>query len=367
MGLVGCETEPTPDDTIELDFVTFWPLVDFQARGESAMYGYTDMGHWAWARAIENKVAADTEYEVEITVTTVPNPYAIWNGVQAGTYDIGATGPGYTPGIMKLWEGPEYPAALNRTNAYAMSMQLQKLYDEFAPLQAQMTAANVEVMHFWSTGPGYFLMTAGNNVTTLAEFGALTKPIRAANPASVKTIEALGAEALAVAMSGALLEFEAGNLAGILCPTDTPKGFGLGAYVRMGTFAPFSYQFVFMKVMNKTTWASLPEEVQAVFDAVNAAWPAYYGQLRTWGEADGLQYCFDEIEGFTMYDIATADPTEYQNWVDACYPGLIDGWIAAEDTTNRQALWDMFVALDAEMEEFYGDWTPSAAPPTPPF
>jgi len=357
MAAVGCGTpEPEPEEPIELDFVTFWPSVDFQY----------DLGHNNWAAAIEALVEADTDYEVDITVSTVPNPYAIWDGVQAGTYDIGATGPGYTPGIMTLWEGPEYPAALNRSNAYSMSMCLQELYDTFAPLQAEMDDANVKVMHFWSTGPGYFLMTEGNNVTTLADFDALTKPIRAANPASVKTITALGADPLGAPMSAALEEFEAGNLAGILCPTDTPKGFGLGAYVKNGTFAPFSYQFVFMKVMNLATWNSLPAEVQAVFDEVNEAWPEYYGQLRTWGEADGLQYCFDEIAGFTMYYLPDEDPTEYQDWVDACYPDLIDAWIADEDTANRDALWGNFTALDLQMAGLYGDWTPGATPPTPP-
>lgn len=368
MAAVGCNGEAPPEEeVIELDFVTFWPLVDFQAQGDETLYGYTDMGHSAWVDAIEAKVLADTDYEVDITLTQVPNPYAIWDGVQAGTYDVGATGPGYTPGIMPLWEGPEYPAALNRSNAYSMSMALQELYDTFGPLQDEMDDANVKVMHFWSTGPGYFLMTAGNNVTTLDDFEDLGNPIRAGNPASAITIEALGAEALAAPMSAALEEFDAGNLAGILCPTDTPKGFQLAEYVRTGTFARFSYQFVFMKVMNLATWNGLPAEVQAVFDAVNAAWPEYYGQLRTWGEADGLQYCFDEVEGFTMYYLEDEDPTEYQNWVNACYPGLIDAWIADEDTATREALWGNFTALDAEMAELYGDWTIPEAPPTPPF
>jgi TRAP-type C4-dicarboxylate transport system substrate-binding protein len=264
---------------------------------------------------------------------------------------------------MPLWEGPEYGAELpGRTNAYAMSMALQALYDEFTPLQDEM--ADVKVMHFWSTGPGYFLMTEGNDVENLADLAALDDPVRAANPASVLSIEALGAEALRVPMSAALEEFAAGTISGILCPTDTPKGFSLGQYVRSGVFAPSTYQFVFMKVMNPDTWDDLPSEVQAVFDDVNEVWPEYYGKLRTWGEADGLQYCFDEIAGFTMLDLPTEDPTEYAAWT-AAVSGLIDGWIGGDAT--RQALWDKFVEIDAEMAGLYGDWTPGSNPPTPPF
>jgi TRAP-type C4-dicarboxylate transport system substrate-binding protein len=372
MAAVGCTepTEPGERQEIVLDFATFWPSVDFQFDGDPALYdGNEGMGHTAWMNAITAEVEANTpDDETGYTVTWNAGsaaPPDLWSGVLAGTYDVITSGPGYTGGIMPLWEGPEYAAELDRSNAYSMSMALQALYDQFAPLQDQMDSAGVKVMHFWSTGPGYFLMTEGQNVTELADFAGLADPIRAANPASVLTIEALGAEALKCPMSQALDEFAAGTISGILCPTDTPKGFSLGEYITNGTFAPFSYQFVFMKVMNPDSWDGLPTEVQDVFDDVNAAWPEYYGQLRTWGEADGLQYCYDEITGFTLYDLPTADPTEYQAWVDACVPDLIDTWIGTN--TTREYLWGNFTALDAEMTGLYGDWTPGADPPDPPY
>ena len=367
VGLIGCtgqqeeeEEEEEPTQEITLDFVTFWPSVDFQWAIE----------HEAWATAVEDLVAADTDWTLTIEISRVGHPGHIWSGVQAGTYDIGASGPGYTPGIMPLWEGPEYPAGADicRKNALTMSMTLQAMYDQSAALQAQMATANAKVMHFWSTGPGYFLMTEGNDVRTLEDLAALTKPIRAGNPASAVTISALGAEALYCPMSVALEKFEAGLIAGILCPTDTPKGFGLAAYVRTGVFFPFSYQFVFMKVMNTATWASLPAEVQACFDEVNAVWAEYAGKTRAWGEGpDGHAYLEDNVAGWTLYDLQAEDPTEYARWVDACYPGLIDGWIA-EDSVVRQELWDLFVELDEYYctTEPWASWEPGATAPAPP-
>jgi TRAP-type C4-dicarboxylate transport system substrate-binding protein len=363
------EEEPGERQVITLDFATFWPDVDFQFNGDPSLYdGNTGMGHTAWMNAITAEVEArtpndETGYTIEWNAGSAAPP-DLWSGVTAGTYDVITSGPGYTGGIMPLWEGPEYAAELpGRTNAYAMTMTLQALYDEFTPLQDEMEGTGVKVMHFWSTGPGYFLMTEGNDVATLADFAALDDPIRAANPASVLTIEALGAEALKCAMSQALEEFAAGTISGILCPTDTPKGFSLGEYIRSGVYVPSSYQFVFMKVMNPDTWDDLPSVVQDVFDDVNEAWPEYYGKLRTWGEADGLQYCYDEIEGFYLLDLPTEDPTEYAAWTAELEP-LIDGWIGTDAT--RQDLWDKFVEIDAEMAGLYGDWTPGANPPTPP-
>ena len=366
VGLIGCtgqqeeeeEEEEEEEQEITLDFVTFWPSVDFMWA----------IGHENWATAVEDLVAANTDWTLTIDISRVGHPGHIWSGVQAGTYDIGASGPGYTPGIMPLWEGPEYPAGADicRKNALTMSMTLQALYDQSTTLQAQMASANAKVMHFWSTGPGYFLMTEGNDVRSLEDLAALTKPIRAANPASALTIAALGAEPLHCPMSVALENFEAGLLSGILCPTDTPKGFGLGAYVRSATFAPFSYHFVFMKVMCPDTWDDLPSEVQDCFDDVNAAWPEYYGQLRTWGEDDGLTYCRAGIEGWTDYDLRTEDPTEYARWEDAC-AGLIVDWIAGDAT--KQALWDKFVELDEyyDTHDPWESWTPGTLPPEPPF
>ena len=363
MAVVGCggPIEPGERQVITLDFATFWPSGDFQA-GE---------GHVNWMSAITDVVEAntpndDTGYTVEWNVSYGIHPGELWSGVLAGTYDVITSGPGYTGGIMPLWEGPEYAAGLGRKNALTMSMTLQALYDESTSLQDEMDSAGVKVMHFWSTGPGYFLMTEGNDVRSLEDLAALTKPIRAANPASALTIAALGAEPLHCPMSVALENFEAGLLSGILCPTDTPKGFGLGAYVRSATFAPFSYHFVFMKVMCPDTWDDLPSEVQDCFDDVNAAWPEYYGQLRTWGEADGLTYCRSEIEGWTDYDLRTEDPTEYARWIDAC-DELMGDWIAGDAT--KQALWDKFVELDEyyDTHDPWKSWTPGTLPPEPPF
>jgi TRAP-type C4-dicarboxylate transport system substrate-binding protein len=340
---------------IELDFLTFWPSVDFQAA----------IGHKAWMDTIAARVVAETDgYEISWNALYGGAEPAgqIYSLVQDGVYDVGVTGPSYSWGIFPLWEGPQYPGDLYRNNAYTMSLTLQSLYDEFTPLQKEMAAQNLKVMHFWSTGPGYFFMTEGNEVRTLADFPG--KTIRVANLASMYTIETLGVEPILCSMSEAKEKFEVGSLHGILCPGDTPKGFGLYAYVKHCTFAPFSYQFVFMKVMNTATWNALAAEVQTIFNEVNAAWPAYYGQLRTWGEADGLQYCEDNVQGWEYFDWRD-DPADYQTAVDVT-AHLVDEWIGGDAT--RQALWDKFVELDEYYATTppYSTWTPGMSPPPVP-
>jgi TRAP-type C4-dicarboxylate transport system substrate-binding protein len=158
-------------------------------------------------------------------------------------------------------------------------------------------------------------------------------------------------------MSVALERFEAKLIDGILCPTDTPKGFGLGAYVRHVVYAPFSYHFVFFKVMNKGTYADLPASVKKILDEVNAVYPAYYGSLRTWGEADGLEY-MKKLEGYTYFDVPKENPAEYAKWV-AATAGLIEKWIGGDAT--KKAIWNKTLELDKYFNTTppYSTWTHS--------
>jgi TRAP-type transport system periplasmic protein len=338
---------------IQLDFATFWPAGDFQAA----------IGHKTWMKTIADRVKAETDYEIVWTEFYGVHPAKLLDGIEAGSYDVGTSGPGYSPGVFPLWAGPEYAGEAHRRNAYTMSMTIQSLHETLPVLQAQFVRTNMKLMHFWSTGPGYFLMTPGNDVQSLADFSG--KTIRAANPASVACVEALGAEALFAPMSVALERFEAGLIDGILCPTDTPKGFGLGAYVRHVTFAPFAYHFVFFKVMNKGAYDGLPASVKTIFDEVNAAFPAYYGQLRTWGEADGLEY-MKELEGYTYYDLPKENPAEYAKAL-AATKSLIEEWIDGDAT--KQAVWDKYIELDEYYNTTppYSTWTHNwPTPPEPP-
>jgi len=128
-----------------------------------------------------------------------------------------------------------------------------------------------------------------------------------------------------------------------------------------------------MNVMNTATWNSLPAEIQAIFTEVNDKWTEYNGKLRTWGEWHGLQYCYDNIAGFYLYDLPTADPTEYQRWADACAP-LMTNWVNAgispADKANRQWV----ITRLAEYDEYYAthdpwaSWnlTPGETPPPAP-
>jgi len=153
MAVVGCTSEPEEPEpgerqVITLDFCTFWAPGDFQYKGDPDLYnGHTDMGFTAWMNAITAEVEANTPndetgYTIEWNTSSAAPP-DLWTGVLAGTYDVIASGPGYTSGIFDLWSGPQLAATLERPNAYAMSMAAQALYDEYSPSKAGFDASGV--------------------------------------------------------------------------------------------------------------------------------------------------------------------------------------------------------------------------------
>jgi len=348
----GGNVTPPVGQNIELDFVTFFPAWQFQAA----------IGHVNWMKTLEDRVATETAHTLKINLHYGAHG-KIPAQVQDGTYDIGVFGVAVASDMLPLWRGLEYPGGLYRNNALTMSMAAQALYDEFTALQDEMAAQNLKVMHFWSSGPWYFFMTPGNEVRTLADFPG--KTIRVSCLWHEPCIQALRADALFVALSQAIEKFQAGLIDGILCPGDLPGRYMLGAHVKHSTFAPFSYQFVFAKVMNEDTWNALPPEVQAIFDEVNAAWPEYYGKLRAWGEAKGLQFCYGVVPGFTCYDLPKEDPTEYAAWV-ATTEHLVKEWIG--ENATRHVLWHKFVELDEyyATTEPWSTWAPDGRPPAVP-
>jgi hypothetical protein len=348
-----------PGEHIVLDFATFWPAVDFQVA----------LGHKAWARILEERVEAETPHTLEFFFHYAILPPALRTGVQVGTYDVITSSPGYYPGVYPLWEGPEHPAPLHRENALTMSLAAQRLWDEFAPLRDEVARIepNVKVMHYWSTGPGWFMMTKGNDITTLADFAG--KEIRVASAVGALVVEALGGIPRVMPMGAALEAFEAGIIEGILAPPDVNRGFGLGAFVRSITFAPFSYQIVFCKWMHRPTWDALPADVQAIFNEVNAVFPEFYGKLRTWGEHEGRMFGrLVHTLDVTWFEhvLPVTDPVEYQLWVDTT-AHIIGDWIGGDAT--RAALWEEYKKWDAHyaLTPPWGNWEfPWPAPPSPP-
>ena len=335
--------DPDPDEEVEaqhwnLHFATFWPEEDFQV----------DMGHKAWAQEIQDRVEAETEHTIEFTWhagEALLGATEIYEGVADGAADIGTTCPNYTPGVFPVTETFELPG-LENDNALVSSMVFQEAFETMDVVQEEYE--DVEVMHFWTTGPGDYM--SQEPIETLDDLQGMET--RAAG-GSVPVIEALGATPTTMPMSESYLALDQGIVEAILAPTDTLKGFMLAEVLDYITKTDFLYNVVFMKVMNQDTWNDFPAEVQQIFEEVNEDYVYEYGVLRTEETLAGQEFGVEE-HGLEIIEL---DPEEEERFLEAIEP-VQENYIEElnEMGYDGETIFEQVLELDDKYSEQYGDY-----------
>ncbi len=333
LAVVGCDVE---DDTINLRFATFWPDHDFQVDG-----------HREWAQEVKDRVAEETEYEIDIDWfpgEEIAGAGDIYDAVAEGTADIGTTCPSYTPGEFPVTEAFELPG-FNNDNALVSSMVIQEAYETYEPLQEEYE--EVEVMHFWATGPGDIITK--DPVISLEDLEGMD--IRVAG-GSVPVMDALGAEPVTDPMSAAYTNLEQGIVQGILSPTDVLDGFNLKEVTSYITKTPYLYNITFMKIMNQDTWNELPPEVQEILSEVNDEYTYEYGVLRAEHTRKGQENAVEE-EG---HEIIELDEEEEERWLERIKP-VQQNWVEEKEEAGLPAeeILELVIDLDEKYSEEYGD------------
>ena len=331
------KSEEEMPQSFTLQFATFWPAVDFQVAE----------GHEVWAKEISDRVSAETTHTVDFAWHyggALLGPTEIYEGVANGAADIGSTCPSYTMGIFPLTMGIELPGYSN-DNALVASLTINEAWKQSKDLQAEYD--DVKVMFFWATGPGDFI--TNKPVEKLEDLSGLQ--IRAAG-GSALVISALGGTPVSLPMSESYVSLDSGIVDGILAPTDTLKGFKLAEVTKYVIKTPFDgYNVVFMKIMNKDTWNSLPESVQKIFDEVNEKYVEEYGKLRTDNTILGQKYGVDEY-GHQIFEL---DQAEKDRWLEKILP-IVDNWTA--DVKGRglpaEEILDLYKELDSKYSDMYG-------------
>ena len=346
--IAGCDSEESSGDTdsepqnggqeITLDFATFWPAQDFQV----------EHGHKAWAREVKERVAENTSYALNFSWSyggELLGSAEIYEGVAAGVADMGSTCPSYTPGMFPITEAFELPG-LHNDNALVSSMAIQDAFGSYDLLEEEYQ--DVEVMHFWATGPGDMITV--EPVKTLEDLDDMS--IRVAG-GSVPVVRALGGTPETMGMDEAYLSLNQGLVEGILSPTDVLEGFQLAEVTNYITKTPYLYNVVFMKIMNQNTWDDLPEEVQEVFQEVNREYAYQYGVLRTTYTEAGEKYAVDNYQ----HEIHNLSMEEEEKWREAIEP-VQESW--AEDADQEglpgTEILETVQELDQKYSDKYGDY-----------
>ncbi|MFN2268818.1 MAG: TRAP transporter substrate-binding protein [Desulfonatronovibrio sp.] len=330
---VETETDTDTESTFNLSMATFWPSTAFQV---SQM-------HQIWIDEVEKR----TEGRVKITLhpgEVLLGAREIFTGVSNGVADIGTTCPSYTPGMFPLTEAFELPGYLN-ANATSASATANEGYKEIKNELGIDEFSDVKVLFLWATGPGNIM--SQKPVRTLEDMGGME--IRAVG-GTVPSIESLGATTHAMPMSESYLALDQGLVNGILAPNETLKAFRLAEVIDYVTNTPFLYNVVFMKIMNKDTWNSLPADIQEIFEEMNEEFVIQYAQMMDEFSEDILDQAVEE-QGIEVIELSDE---ERLRWISRVEP-VVQNWISKREEQGHPASRVVEIAkdLDNEFSEKY--------------
>lgn len=307
LAVTGCSSSPAPKQneqaTVELKLAHFFP---------STHPIETELIQ-PWAKEIEK----ETNGKVKITSypgNTLLQADAVYDGVVSGIADLGISCFSYTRGRFPVLEAFELPGITYNNSKVASKVAWEGI-QQLNPKEVQDT----KLMMVLTTGPGDLFTTAPvKNLNDLKGFS-----IRATG-LSAKTLQALGANPVAMPQSDAYEALSKGVVKGNLSPVEVLKGWKNAEVTQYLTRTPFLYNTLFFVTMNKDKWNSLSPDVQKAIEKVNEK---YFEEVASglWDkqDADAMEYALKE-KG--MQEI-TLSKEEADRWIALVKP-IQDEYVA---------------------------------------
>lgn len=219
-----------------------------------------------WAREVEKR----TNNKVKVQTFpggTLLGAKNMFDGVIAGTADIGCFAMSYHPGKFPVSEAIDLPIGF--TSARAASMALLELLEKYNPKEFEQ----VKLVTAFTCPPADFMTKTP--VKSLKDIKGME--LRAAGTGA-EVLKRLGAVPVAMPQSEAPEAIQKGVVKGNVSSMEILKDFNFAAYLPYATEANL-FVVSFAVVMNKDKWNSLPADVKKVIDDLRreqAEWTGTY-------------------------------------------------------------------------------------------
>ncbi|MBP7331333.1 MAG: TRAP transporter substrate-binding protein [Firmicutes bacterium] len=266
-----------------------------------------------WAKAIEEA----TNGQVKITSypqETLLKADAIYDGVVNGIADMGLSCFSYTRGRFPALEAFELPGVTYNNSKVASKVAWEGI-KQLNPKEVQDT----KLMMVLTTGSGDLFTKVP--VQKMEDLKGLE--IRATG-LSAKTLQALGANPVAMPQSDAYEALSKGVVKGNLGPVEVLQGWKQAEVTRYITKTPFLYNTLFFVTMNLDRWNSLSPETQRAIEKVNEEFFEKVA-MGLWDKQneDALKYAVDE-QGM---ELLTLQKEEADRWITTIKP-IQDEYVA---------------------------------------
>jgi TRAP-type C4-dicarboxylate transport system substrate-binding protein len=219
-----------------------------------------------WAKEVEQRTQG------KVKVQTFPGGTLlaaknIFDGVMAGTADIGNFAMSYQPGRFPVSEAIDLP--LGFTSAKAASLTLFDLIEKHQPKEFE----GVKILTLFTCPPANIMTRAP--VKSLADLKGIELRV---GGTQADIIKRLGGIPVAMPQSDTPEALQKGVVKGHVSSMEVLKDFNYAAYTANATIANL-WVVSFGVVMNKDKWAALPDDVKKVFDGLRreqALWTGTY-------------------------------------------------------------------------------------------
>jgi TRAP-type C4-dicarboxylate transport system substrate-binding protein len=219
-----------------------------------------------WAKEVEKRTNGQVKINTFPGGTLLPAKN-IFDGVIAGTADIGNFAMSYQPGAFPVSEAVDLP--LGFPDARVASLVLYDLIDKYKPKEF----AKVKILTLFTCPPADFMTS--KPVRTLADFKGMELRV---SGTGVDVVKNLGGIPIAMPQSETPEAIQKGIVKGVVSSLEVLKDMNYAAYC---PFATDTSLFVvsFAVVMNQQKWNALPAEVKKAMDALRveqAEWTGKY-------------------------------------------------------------------------------------------
>ncbi|MFH0976528.1 MAG: TRAP transporter substrate-binding protein [Spirochaetota bacterium] len=251
-----------------------------------------------WGKEVEKRTGGKVKVTQYPGGTLTPAPQT-YDSVVQGVADAGNTVIGYTMGKFPLSEVLAFP--LGYTSGITATRLANEYFKKFNPKEFN----EVKVLYFHAHGAG--ILHTKVPVNKLEDLKGLKIRTLGSN---AEFISSLGGVPVSTPMGDAYDAISKGVADGLTCPYESLEGWKLGEVIKYSieNFTS-AYTAVFIVMMNKDKWASIPAAQQKIIEQINKEWIEKNGKL--WDEMDATGKKFSLNRGNKVIKLSAKEQARW--------------------------------------------------------
>jgi TRAP-type C4-dicarboxylate transport system substrate-binding protein len=265
----------------------------------------------SWGKDLEKRTNGRVKVNYYPAGTLVPAAQS-YDAVTKGISDVGNHVLGYTVGRFPLTEILDLP--LGYPNNTVPTKLANAFYAKFKPKEFN----DVKVLWFHAQAPG-IIHTKTKPINKLEDLKGMKMRTYGSN---ARLMSLLGGTPVAMTMPEVYDALSRGVAEGLMCAYEATEGFRFGEQLKYSTenFAT-SYSAVFVVVLNKDKWNSMPPDIQKIIDAMS---PEYIDKYATmWDDIEKSGKAYLVKRGNKIISLSKEEETR---WVAKAQP-IFDDYV----------------------------------------